>query len=554
MFDVFYTGPKPGLFPFEKEATLEEASQLSRTTHFWYIDGNNDYSKFNFSWKPAPWESHFTHAWPSQWQDSGETFLVPAGTTNHQWHWHDKTEYVPRKRSAQIFYMDFMNPQSAEQLAQLKEDFPDIKSTRYVDNHLNVFKRIINMATTEYVWIISSICRYDTFDFTWHPSQWQKEMIHCFYHRQSEENRGDTFYIHVESFKKQMVELEMLDWFNVINYVETMTVTRFPSPIHYYDSDDLISEIKNYEFKTPFVVFTNNPKLEQYRVNTCMWTKKDRSVTSLSLCNATVSVPRDIKADLKSQIYDYAHIDNSKLRNYYAEQPVDIMYISNGEPDEERWFRNLRESVIFGGSNKDTANANRIKWIRGINGRTAAYQEAARQSTTPWFIAVFAKLEVNNPALWDWRPDYFQAPKHYIFNAKNPLNGLEYGHQGAIAYNKRLVLENNNPGIDFTLSQMHASVPLLSGIAHFNQNEWMTWRTAFREVLKLKHFQETSPTVETAYRLKKWLTVAEGEHAEWCLRGAADAIEYYESVNGDYSKLMLSFEWAWLKEYYDAKY
>lgn len=553
MFDVFYTGPKPNLFAFEKEATLEEASKLATTPYFWHIDGYNDYSKFNFNWKPAPWEAEFTHAWPSQWQESGETFLVPTGTVEHKWHWHPSIEQVNRKRSSQIFYMDFMNPESIRQLDVLKKQHPDIKSTRYVDNHLNVFKRIMNLATTEHVWIISSICDYSDFDFTWHPSQWQKEMIHCFSNVHSSEKRGDTFYIHVESFKRQMIDLEMLDWFNVINYISANNVIRFPAPVHYYNTDDLVEEVKNTTFETPYVLFTNNNSIQNYRANNCLWTKKDRTVEALSISNATVLIPRDIKSDLKTQIYDYPYLQAHENFNYYIDMPPDVIYISNGEPDEEKWYRNVRESIIFGARTKETANLNRLRWIKGINGRTAAYQAAAQASHTPWFIAVFAKLEVNNPDLWQWQPDYFQEPKHYIFNSKNILNGLEYGHQGAIAYSKRLVLETNNPGIDFTLSQPHTVVPILSGIAHFNQDPWMTWRTAFREVVKLKHFQATQPTVETEYRLKTWLNKAQGDNAEWCLRGAADAVEYYDFVNGDYSKLMFTFEWAWLKEYAAAK-
>jgi hypothetical protein len=120
-----------------------------------------------------------------------------------------------------------------------------------------------------------------------------------------------------------------------------------------------------------------------------------------------------------------------------------------------------------------------------------------------------------------------------------------------IAYNKNLVLANNNPGIDFTLSQPHESVPVLSGTARFNQDPWMTWRTAFREVVKLKHFMATQPTIETEHRLNTWLTVANGEHAEWCLRGARDAVDYYNEVSGEYDRLMLSFDWPWLKARFD---
>jgi hypothetical protein len=237
-----------------------------------------------------------------------------------------------------------------------------------------------------------------------------------------------------------------------------------------------------------------------------------------------------------------------KKAEYYGDNThigMDIVYISNGEPDEARWY----EHLVYA-SNYDT-----VHWVQGVNGRTAAYQEAARRSTTPWFFAVFAKLEVELDFPWfEWMPDYWQEPKHYIFNARNPVNGLEYGHQGMIAYNKRLVLENNNPGIDFTLSQPHESVQLLSGTAHFNQDSWMTWRTAFREVLKLKHFMAIQPTLETEHRLNTWCTHAIGNYSNYCLDGARDAVVYYDEVNGDPDKLQLSFEWQWLRTRYDTKY
>jgi hypothetical protein len=601
MFDVFYWGPKPGLFAFEQPATsLDDAANKSRTTYYWYIYGGNDYTGFNFDYTPVPWESDHVHTFPSQWQRDGGVYLANKhvrGNTNYRteqklqrlpnkklWHiptniddsefdysWHPDTAEPPyeyrfptqwqreggpvypgtagvkymtdqriRAGATQIFYMDFMNGGIARhQFDLLKLDHPDIKRTRYVDNHLNVFKRIMNMATTEYVWIISSICDYTQFDFTWHPSEAQREMIHCF--PTGNQRRGDTFYIHVPSFTQQMFELELLDWFNVINYSDDQQVERFAMPVHQYSTDDLVTEIKNYKFETPYVMFTNQKDLVLHD-SPCLWTKKDRTVVRISTAGATAIVPRDIKEDLRTQIYDYPYIEDTKprLNDYLGGRDcLDIVYISNGEPDEEKWHDHLCYM-----------SNTRAKWVRGVDGRTAAYQEAARRSDTPWFFAVFAKLEVlGNQFPWDsWLPDYFQEPKHYIFNSRNPVNGLEYGHQGVIAYNKRLVLENNDPGIDFTLSQPHESVPILSGTAHYNQSEWMTWRTAFREVVKLKYFMDTQPTVETEHRLTTWLTVAEGDFAEWSIRGATDAVAYYAEVGGDYEQLKLSFEWLWLRE------
>ena len=537
---MFYWGNKPNLFAFERPAVdLDDAARQSRTSHYWFIYGGNDYADFDFEYVPPPWQDNFVHAWPSQHQKFGGVYLANKNTvSNREWHFH--AQKVSRIDSAPIYYMDFMNPESDRQFQILKGYYPDIKRTRYVDNHLNVFRRIINMATTELVWITSSICDYNFFDFTWHPDEYQKEMIHCF--NSNSEKRGDTFFIHVPSFKKQMVELELLDWFNVINYVES-SVVRYPIPRHVYDGDDLISEIKQYDFKTPYVTFTNQRDMH-LNISTCIWSQKDRVAMRITRSGGTTIVPRDAKEYITTQLYDYPYLEKkeylTKAEYYGAKNTtgLDIVYISNGEPDEARWY----EHLVYA-SNYDT-----VHWVQGVDGRTAAYQEAARRSTTPWFFAVFAKLEVELDFDWSWQPDYWQEPKHYIFNSRNPVNGLEYGHQGMIAYNKRLVLGNNAPGIDFTLSQPHESVPMLSGTAHFNQDAWMTWRTAFREVVKLKHFMAVQPTLETDHRLAVWCTQAQGNYSNYCLAGARDAVAYYDEVGGDYELLKLSFEWAWLRE------
>jgi hypothetical protein len=145
-----------------------------------------------------------------------------------------------------------------------------------------------------------------------------------------------------------------------------------------------------------------------------------------------------------------------------------------------------------------------------------------------------------------------QEPKHYIFHAGNPVNGLVYGHQAMIAYNKKLVLENTGPGLDFTLDQLHEVVPVYSGTAHYTDSPWMAWRTAFREVLKLR---ASLPDVENEYRLKVWLTEDSGTIANghWSSKGAADAMEYYQSVNGDFEQLRKSYDWAWLASYVFVK-
>jgi hypothetical protein len=73
----------------------------------------------------------------------------------------------------------------------------------------------------------------------------------------------------------------------------------------------------------------------------------------------------------------------------------------------------------------------------------------------------------------------------------------------------------------------------------------MCWRTAFREVLKLR---ASLPDVENEYRLNQWLT-KDNTPNQWSIKGAQDAVEYYESVNGDFEQLRKSYEWSWLATY-----
>jgi hypothetical protein len=228
-----------------------------------------------------------------------------------------------------------------------------------------------------------------------------------------------------------------------------------------------------------------------------------------------------------------------KILDLLDDEPLDIVFIDNGEPNADANYKRLGEvaSLYW---------CNRIHRSSGVTGRVAAYHAAAELSTTPWFFAVFAKLRVDEKFNWRWQPDRMQEPKHYIFHAFNPINGLTYGHQAMIAYNKKLVLNNTGVGLDFTLDSAHEVVPIVSGTAEYAHSLWSAWRTAFRECIKLR----ASDDVENQYRLNKWLTVAMGQpNGQYSIYGAEDAVEYYDAVGGDLVELKKSYDWAWLASY-----
>ncbi len=428
-----------------------------------------------------------------------------------------------------IFIMD-MGGHDAN-VKSLSERFPHAYTVRYYDNHLDTIKRCVARARTPSIWIIASCCDYADFDFNYRAAPWESYQLHCW--ASGTEKFGDTFLINITEFKKQW-DIALLEWYKDVNW-HADGVPRLPWSVLETKSEDITQEIKQYKFDASYVWI--NQKLD---FDPPLWNK--RAFYSFNDAGSISIAPRDIQADLDTQIYDYPYIIKQK-QEYLTPDLLDIIYISNGEPEAEQWFEHL-QSVCDG----------RAKRVKNITGRALAYKAAAELSDTSWFFAVFAKLEILPEFDWSWQPDWLQEPKHYIFHSRNPVNRLEYGHMGVIAYNKRLVLATDDWGLDFTLSRAHAVIPRISAVAHYNTTPELTWRTAFRESIKLKDDVVKTGSVESSYRLDTWLTVGNGDYAEFSLLGAADAVDYYDKVNGNYTELMRSFEWAWLKEYYASRY
>jgi hypothetical protein len=134
---------------------------------------------------------------------------------------------------------------------------------------------------------------------------------------------------------------------------------------------------------------------------------------------------------------------------------------------------------------------------------------------------------------------------HYIFYAENPINGLVYGHQAAVCYNRQLVLDTVNYGLDFTMSKPHDVMSVVSGVAQYDLDPTVTWRTAFREAVKLKYAADHGDS-ESLARLEIWLAQGSGPAGELSKRGAQDGVNFYDEVSGDPDRLQDSFDWKWL--------
>ena len=510
----------------ERKYMLYPRAELTVNMTNWSVPDNVDTTTFDFSWCPDPGDPPYIYQFGTQHQRTGGPQYCVAGSTNTKYV--DQIKIKTGRVATAIYEIDHMDD-NAGQIANTT------KTVRYFDNYLDTLKRIAKSISDEheFVWICSSICDYSTFDFTWHPEVWQATMLHVF--PSDGEKFGDTFFMHVPTFKYRSERLELLDWYD-LNFMD-IVVPRRPLPVVRHSYDAHVAAVKSLDFTGPLAIFTTEDTVIDNIPAVPLWREKTKTIVPLSEGASTVIVPKAAVPYIKSQLYDYPNIDRTQ-RHMLKDSPLDIVFIDNGEPNAEQNYTHLKWAA-------ERATDIKIHRSTGVNGRVAAYRAAAELSTTPWFFAVFAKLQVDSAFDWSWQPDRMQEPKHYIFHARNPVNGLEYGHQAMIAYNKELVLNNTAEGLDFTLDQAHEVVPVLSGTANYHTDMWTCWRTAFRECIKLR---ASLPDVENEYRLNQWLT-RDNTEGQWSIKGATDAVEYYDAVTGDFAELKKSYDWAWLASY-----
>ena len=534
--------------------TINRCINRSTTELLWVLNSELDYNDFNFEYYPNPWQMKMVQVFGTQWSHWGTTFMVNRETFAEDTKYIKIIEHLSNlnfvkgiKATAtqcvhDIVVIDHGNKELTRIVEQLKKKAPNknVTTVKYNQTYFDTLKDIISKQQEKkehYIWICSSVCDYADFDLSYVCDPFAKDQLHVF--PSGKQKFGDTFFIDVNKTREIISDMQVLDDYHKVNYNGTLKAARLPEPTIVISDDTHVNAVKlvdNFPYAT--LITSDNVNLDAIDIEPMsLWTPETKNIIVTSTGATRIVVPKEAMDHVKNELYDYPYI--KRAPKLMLSSPLDIVFLSNGEAGaEENWEHLLSATKGI---------KNRIVRVDGVNGRVASYHAAAEASNTPWMFTVFAKLKISPKFDWNWQPDRMQAPKHYIFHAKNLVNGLTYGHQAMIAYNKKLTLANEGRGLDFTLDDLHETVPLVSGTAQYNTDEFSTWRTAFREVLKLR----ADDTDIAKERLNVWLNKAEGNFAQYSIKGAADADEYYDEVDGDFDALKLSYEWAWLRQRFD---
>jgi len=413
--------------------------------------------------------------------------------------------------------------------------FASTRAVPFVGSYFEILKSIVEDINTEYFWFFANFMDLKTIDIDYIPEQHEKKQIHVWYNTNPMggiNKEGNVMLIPTQEFKNQMHDLKYLRDYKDINY-------------HPHDNlyQQLITK-SSFKLKDPYASYEANDSYYSWLYNKDLdmsvipnfypsfW--EDVKLYTWGKTKDVMLVPK--QQDLK-QFYDIQRSVHYDLD--YDVKPMDIVFISYDEPSAEQRYNKLKERFP------------RAKWCKGIMGQTLAYITAASMSDTDYFFAVFPKNELSEDFDFSFQPDRLRNPCHYIFDCYIPSIDLRYGWGGVILYNKDLVYKTTKPDLDFTMSQAHHSVPLLSAISNCNETPLLAYRSSFREVIKLLQMK---PTVESQYRLKKWLALGTGVNAEWLHRGAVAGKAHYETYKDDYTKLMYSYDYEWIKDKLKSSY
>jgi hypothetical protein len=353
----------------------------------------------------------------------------------------------------------------------------------------------------------------ESFDFSWHPDETEESFNHIV---------GTKF--HTPEIMPALMYRGHNDARSNKYNTELQADLKIDKIVY---EDSIFDACMENKFTTAYVHFVKGPNNYSHDL-----IKSDN--ISVHLFPSEAIIPRAAVTFFYDKITDYDYVIEHKFEETVT--PLDIIFFSNGEACADSNYEHLLSLNL----------PNRIVRIDKVKGRVASQHAAANASNTPWYFLVNAKLKVRDDFDFNWQPNIYKSRRHYIFRATNPVNGLVYGHQAIVANNKKLTLNTVVRGLDFTMDSPTEVVDINSGTSMYNSSPYDTWRTAFREMIKLC----CNTDQDSIDRSSAWLNKGNGDFGEYSKMGARDAVDYYNSVDGNMEKLMLSYDWEWLHQYY----
>lgn len=216
----------------------------------------------------------------------------------------------------------------------------------------------------------------------------------------------------------------------------------------------------------------------------------------------------------------------------------DVFFISYEEPNADVNWEKLKSRVKI------------AKRVHGIKGISNAHHACAERALTRMFWTVDGDTVPDDDFDFDYKPSVYDENYLHLWYSRNPVNDLTYGYGSIKLWPKSAVLEFDGNWLDFTTTVGNIKImPEVVATTYFNTSPYDSWKSAFRECIKLSYNVSRGDHVESLDRLGVWLTTTNNcEFADYSLYGARAAVKFFIENNTNVPALQLINDFEWLKK------
>ncbi len=221
-------------------------------------------------------------------------------------------------------------------------------------------------------------------------------------------------------------------------------------------------------------------------------------------------------------------------------KPYDIVFISYFEDNAEENY----EALL-----KRFPRAKRINKIKGIHN---AHIKAAEKCNTDMIWIVDGDAIIKPDFNFDYEVSTYEQDIVHVWRSQNPINDMIYGYGGIKLLPRKLTLNMDTSTADMTtaISKKFKAVADISNVTAFNTDEFSTWKSAFRECVKLASRVITKQKEEeTKERLATWCNFgADRTYGEYAISGARAGKVYGATFKDNKEALAKINDFDWLYE------
>jgi len=221
----------------------------------------------------------------------------------------------------------------------------------------------------------------------------------------------------------------------------------------------------------------------------------------------------------------------------------DIVFISYQEPNADENYARLKQRFPL------------AKRVHGVKGIHQAHIIAAKKCITKMFWIVDADAHIVDRFNFDYEVPNHQLDIVHVWRAKNPVNALVYGYGGVKLFPRQMTIDMDlsKPDMTTSISGKFKAVQQLANITAFNTDPFNTWKSAFRECVKLSSkVIDRQKDNETTKRLNTWCTRGKTNlFGEYSIRGAIEGKAYGEKYRDSPQDLRRINDFDWLQEQFN---